>query len=134
MLLHFREEVQDRTILLCDNATAVAYLRKEGGTRSRSLCLFSWEILNLCQVLRTHLQMRHIPSHLNALVDSQTSLHGMAARSDTLQSSTSVVTDVVYRSVRDVSQYPLPHFVSPFPDKSAVGIEALPPPRGSSGA
>ena len=70
-LLHFREEVQVHTILfLCDNATAVAYLRKEGGTRSHALCLLSWKILNLWQVWGTRLLVRHIPSRFNVLADS----------------------------------------------------------------
>ena len=68
-LQHFLGEIQSKIVLLlCDNTTAVAYLRKEGGTRSRDLCLLSWEILHLCSQNDTRLLVRHIPSKHNVLV------------------------------------------------------------------
>ena len=57
-------------LLLCDNAFVVSYLRKEGGTRSRDLCLLSWEILQICRAWQTHLLIIHILSHQKVIADS----------------------------------------------------------------
>ena len=129
-LLHFREEVQGRTILLlCNNATAVAYLRKEGGTSSRSLCLFSWEILNLYQVWGTHLQVRHIPSHLNVLADSLLSFKPLSTEWQLDPTLFSRLHQLLLMLSIDLfatcHNTQLPRFHSPFPDESAVGVEAL---------
>ena len=67
----FQQDLTNQTLLLlCDNATAVAYLRKEGGTRSLRLCLLATDILRMCSVMCTTLVVRHIPSKRNVLADA----------------------------------------------------------------
>ena len=137
-LLHFREEVQARTVLLlCDNATAVAYLRKEGGTLSRNLCLLSWEILNLCQVWGTHLLVRHIPSRLNVLADSLSRSKPLSTEWQLdpllfiqLHRLLSTLSVDLFATCQNTQ---LPRFLSPFPDMKAEGWRRF-PIRGSSRA
>ena len=53
-----------------DNSTALAYLRKQGGTRSSSLNAVAQELLRLCESQSVHLFPQFIPGHLNVLADS----------------------------------------------------------------
>ena len=122
--------MQGRTILLlCNNPTAVAYLRKEGGTRSRSLCLLSWEILNLCQVWGTHLQVHHITSRFNVLADSLSRFKPLSTEWQLdptlfshLRHLLPTLSIDLFGTCRNTQ---LPRFPSPFPDESAVLVEAL---------
>ena len=52
-----------------DNSTTVAYLRKEGGTRSQALLRLSHRILKLAYDLQIRLYPQHIAGHLNVLAD-----------------------------------------------------------------
>ena len=63
----------------------------------------------------------------------QTSVHGMAVRSDTLQSASSVATDAVYRSVRDLSQFAARALPLPFPRREGGRGRGTFPPVGVSG-
>ena len=53
-----------------DNLSVVAYLKKQGGTHSPSLCMLVWELLYWCHHQNIHIQVRHIPGKLNVLADS----------------------------------------------------------------
>ena len=53
-----------------DNSTALAYLRKQGGTRSSSLNAVAQELLRLCESQSVRLLPQFIPGHLNVLADS----------------------------------------------------------------
>ena len=53
-----------------DNSTALAYLRKQGGTRSSSLNAVAQELLRLCESQSVRLLPHFIPGHLNVLADS----------------------------------------------------------------
>lgn len=45
--LWFQEEIRDQNVqILCDNATAIAYVAKQGGTNSRVLLTLAREILS----------------------------------------------------------------------------------------
>ena len=50
-----------------DNSTVVAYINRQGGTRSTSLCFRTWSLLLWCQSICTSL---HGPGIRNTLVDS----------------------------------------------------------------
>ena len=60
----------------------------------------------------------------------QTSVHGMAARPDSLQSSTLVVTDVVSQSVHNLSQYTAPAFPLPLSRQQCGRGKGTFPPMG----
>jgi ribonuclease HI len=56
--------------LFSDNSTVVAYIRKQGGTHSDTLCRLTWDFLQLCSHLGTELSPRHIPGKWNILADA----------------------------------------------------------------
>jgi hypothetical protein len=48
-LIEFQEEIQGKNLLIrCDNATVVAYINKQGGTKSIPLCLLLWDMMQWC--------------------------------------------------------------------------------------
>ena len=53
-----------------DNSTALAYLRKQGGTHSSSLNEVAQVLLRLCKDQSVRLLPQFIPGHLNVLADS----------------------------------------------------------------
>ena len=57
-------------VLYSDNSTALAYLRKQGGTRSSTLNAVAQEFLRLCEVHSIRLLPQFIPGHLSVLADS----------------------------------------------------------------
>jgi len=70
-LLHFVHFVTGKTVLVkTDNTTVVAYINKQGGTRSPSLCLHVRRILFWCMDHGIQLRARHIPGVDNVLADS----------------------------------------------------------------
>ena len=56
-------------LLMSDNATAICYLRKEGGTRSIPLYIVAKDILLLAHKSQITLRVKHIPGERNALAD-----------------------------------------------------------------
>ena len=49
-LIYFQDTVKGQVIKVkCDNTTVVAYINKQGGTHSSSLCYLAWEMLNWCR-------------------------------------------------------------------------------------
>ena len=47
----------------------VAYINKEGGMRSGSLCPLRWRLLCWCNLRHIVLKARHIPGHLNVIAE-----------------------------------------------------------------
>ena len=69
-LKEFRTLVCNKTVLIAtDNTTVVAYINKEGGMKSGSLCALLWRILSWCTRLQVTLRARHIPGRLNVIAD-----------------------------------------------------------------
>ena len=67
-LLQFR--LRNKPVLfLIDNSTAVSHLKKQGGTRSRSLLKLTTRILQLAHDLGIQILPRHITGQLNVLAD-----------------------------------------------------------------
>ena len=74
-LQSFQEVVTGRSVaLMCDNSTVVAYVNKQGGTVSQSLCLLTKQILKWTEVIGTTLVARYLPGHSNVLADQLLSL------------------------------------------------------------
>ncbi|KAI8437183.1 hypothetical protein MSG28_010510 [Choristoneura fumiferana] len=62
VLSRLGSELQGKTIMLqSDNRTTVAYIEKQGGTKSLKLLEAAEKILVLCQRMKCHLTARHIP-------------------------------------------------------------------------
>ena len=69
-LKEFRTLICNKTVLIAtDNTTVVAYIKKEGGMKSGSLCALLWRILSWCTRQQVILKARHIPGRLNVIAD-----------------------------------------------------------------
>ena len=113
-----------------DNTTVVAYLRKQGGTRSPDLCLEVWEILNWCFQNKIQLLVKHVPGKFNTLADR-------LSRVNKPISTEWCLNQEVANAVLHMTQFPnidlfatrlnhrLPLYVSPIPDQKALSIDAL---------
>ena len=70
-LSHFKLCLESLSIVLAtDNTTVVAYLKNQGGTHCYSLYQLANDVLILCSQYQIRLVARHIPGHLNVLVNS----------------------------------------------------------------
>ena len=75
-LLHFQSSLLGKTVaVFCDNVTAVAYLRKEGGTRSPFLNSLAQVILHWSESLHVRLSPQFIPGSRNVLADALSRPH-----------------------------------------------------------
>ena len=70
-LQSFREEVTGRRVTaLYDNSTVVvAYVNKQGGSVSYSLCSLASRLLRWTESLDVHLEARYLPGQSNVLAD-----------------------------------------------------------------
>ena len=63
--------VEGRTVLVqCDNMSVVAHINKQGGTKSRTLCLQTVKVLDWCLRHGIELQAVHLPGEDNKLADA----------------------------------------------------------------
>ena len=75
-LHQFQSSLRGRTVaVFCDNTTAVAYLRKEGGTRSPLLNALAQEILRWTEFLSIRLAPQFLPGSNNVLADALSRPH-----------------------------------------------------------
>ena len=58
-------------VMSIDNTTAVSYINKEGGTRSKRLYKLAVNIWNWCENRLIDLQAFHLPRRFNILADHQ---------------------------------------------------------------
>ena len=69
-LQSFIDVVTDhRVTAMCDNSTVVAYVNKQGGTVSDSLCSLTGQLLRWTESHNVHLEARHLPGQSNVLTD-----------------------------------------------------------------
>ena len=69
-LKEFQDLCSNNIVLVAiDNTTVVAYINKEGGMKSGSLCALLWRILSWCTRKQVTLKARHIPGWLNVIAD-----------------------------------------------------------------
>ena len=133
-LLQFR--LRNHTVLfLIDNSTTVAYLRREGGTRSQALQRLTFRVLSLAHTMNIQVIPRHIAGHLNALADLA-SRHGQVVPSEwSLAEHTFqwvVMESPFGPPTLDMFANRINHrlrrYMSPCPDPEAVAIDALSSP------
>ena len=130
-LKEFRTLVCNKTVLIAtDNTIVVAYINKEGGMKSGSLCALLWRILSWCTRQQVTLRARHIPGRLNVIADKLSRL------GQTIQTEWSLH-PAVFQAVCSRWHQPqvdlfatrfnnkLPQFVSPVPDPQAWVVDAL---------
>ena len=127
----FADYIKGNSILLStDNTTVAAYLNRQGGTHSLSLCNMAVEIMLWCAKNRVHIKARYLPGRLNALADC------LSRKGNIVQTEWSLnqrVADLVFQL------WGTPHidlfatrlnrkvqiFVSPVPDPLAHASDAL---------
>lgn len=118
-----------RILLLTDNTSCVAYLKKMGGMRSPALCDLTWEIYRLTQVLQVDLFVRHIPSRLNVLADALSRrkplLTEWTLNNSVFQRLHRIIPHLAVDLFATRLTKQLPLFVSPFPDREAYAADAL---------
>ena len=87
----FQEDVAGHHVTaMFNNSTVVAYVNKQGGTVSRSLCLLTSRLLRWTESFDVHLDARYLPGESNVLADvlsrrgqvvgTEWSLHPQVAR------------------------------------------------------
>ena len=121
---------------VCDNSTFVAYVNKQGGTVSRSLCSLASRHLRWMESLDVHLNARYLPGQSNVLADllsrrdqvigTEWSLHPQVARS-LLRRWGSPLIDLFALSLN----VKLPLYCSLVPDPQAVFEDAFRHPWGN---
>ena len=130
-LKEFQNLVSGKIVLIAtDNTTVVAYINKQGGMRSGSLCALLWRILSWCDRNEVQIKARHIPGRLNVVADKLSRLRQV------IQTEWSLAPEV-FKSICQTWHTPqvdlfatrfnskLPQFVSPVPDPSAWAVDSL---------
>jgi hypothetical protein len=124
----FQDSVQNKKVLVrCDNATVVAYINKQEGTRSLKLCVLLWEMMQWCIKNKIQFFAAHIPGKKNCLADK-------LSRGKTVIKLTEwSLKEMVVNQDYSVLGYlfatrlnkKLPVFCSPYPDVQALACNAL---------
>ena len=129
-LKHFRHLLQGKTVaLFCDNTTAVAYLRRAGGTKSAVLYLQAREILLWVQAQDITLLPQFIQGSLNVRADLLSRPNRVIGSEWTLHHQ--VVQDLLHRWPATIDLFAtamtarLPVFFAPSWEPQAAGIDAL---------
>ena len=126
-----RETLQFKTVdLRCDNVTAIAYLKKQGGTHSDTLSCLAEEILRFCARSHIVLLPKYIPTDLNVLADRLSRMNTPALSEWKLHTE-------VFQSLCQKFFHPqvdlfatrwnhqLRKFISPCPDTRASQVDAM---------
>ena len=129
-LHQFQSSLQGRTVaIFCDNTTAVAYLRKEGGTRSPLLNTLAQEILRWTESLSIRLAPQFLPGSNSVLADTLSRPHQLPHSEWSLNLT-------VFQSLRRLWPVQIDLFAtsdthrcsiyfSPFRDPMAAGTDAF---------
>lgn len=130
-LKEFQHILSNSSVMIAtDNSSVVAYLQREGGTHSPTLCMEVWETLLWCQEHGISLRVRHIPGRINILADR-------LSRSGKPISTEWSLNQLICNSIFLMTGHPnidlfatrlnnrLPLYVSPVPDNSALAIDAM---------
>lgn len=136
---HFSVSLRGQSVrLYCDNATAVAYLKKEGGPHASNLSEIAEQILVLCDALSVALLPVHLPGARNVRADALsrrgTSLPGewelqLAVLQEIFNEWGTPLLDLFATH----ANAKLPVFVSPCPDPRAWRVDAMSFPWDSLG-
>ena len=119
-------------IFLMDNRMAVAYLLKQGGTRSHSSTLIAEELFRLADGLNLFLTAAYLPgernvlahmlSRANQILKTEWRLGPVAFQWLCSRSPFGVPTVDLFANSRN---FQCPKFISPCPDKGALAVDAL---------
>ena len=130
-LLHWGPQWRNQTVrVYCDNSTAVAYIRKQGGTHSQALFHKTLELFQLLDQYVITLIPTHLPGARNVTADALSRLSQPSPTEWRLQTKTlnklfyvfgTPLIDMFATAENKVT----PIFVSPYPDDRAWAVDAL---------
>ena len=127
-LKEFQDLCSNNIVLVAtDNTTVVAYINKEGGMRSGSLCALLWRILSWCTRKQVTLKARHIPGWLNVIADKLSRL------GQTIQTEWSLHPEVFKAICSWWHQPQVDLFATRFNNKLPVCVTSSGPPGMGSG-
>ncbi len=119
-----------RWLVFTDNSTVVAHVNKQGGTRSRELCLEAETLIRFAFEHNLMIRARHIPGVRNVLADA-------LSRPDRVIGTEWSLNPEVFRRICRVFGTPnidlfatsrnnkLPVFFSPLPESGALATDAM---------
>ena len=129
-LLQFEEELQDQTVgILSDNTSAVAYILKEGGTRSAALNQEAQLILSWAEAHRVRLLPQYVRGKDNVIADALSRPNQLLSTEWTLHQD--VVDELCHLWSANIDlfatpqNYRLQSFFCPFQDPMALGVDAF---------
>ena len=131
VLKHFQNQIQGSSILVAsDNTTAVAYINKQGGTRSMSLMQLTEEVLLWLDAHQITVIGRHIPGKLNVLADALSRHKQIIPTEWSIHPKIPLLLWGIWgRPHVDMfatrHNHKLPTFVSPVPDPMAYNVNAM---------
>ncbi|KZS07420.1 Uncharacterized protein APZ42_028870 [Daphnia magna] len=116
-----------------DNTTAVAYINKKGGTKSRPLCSVALEISSWCEKRAIDLHAIYLPGESNFVADAESRKPLSTGRLEALDLSFQKDSTIIEREIRPVRQLmerTTSDFLSlfPFQPHPAMPFEADPGP------
>ena len=123
---------------MCDNATAVSYIKREGGTRSFRLTRLAIRLLKFCDRMDVSLVPVHIPGIRNVQADA------LSRVGQTLVTEWQINSRLLHPVFRQwgvpridlfatFSNNKCDQFVSPYPDDRALMVDALSIPWSNRG-
>ena len=116
-------------MIATDNSSIVAYIQKEGGTNSPTLCMEVWETLVWCHEREISLRVRHIPGKINILADRLSRMSKPISTEWSLDQS--ICNSILLTEHFSIGLFAtrlnnrLPLYVSLIPDSKAVAIDAM---------
>jgi hypothetical protein len=122
--------VGSQVMVASDNTTTVAYIRRQGGTRSSSLLALTQEFFAWLEIHQITISCRHVPGSLNVLADSLSRAGEIIATEWSIHPG---ILDWLWTSWEKPqldmfatrANFKLPLYVSPIPDPGAVAVDAL---------
>ena len=129
-LFQFRSALQGCTVaVFCDNTTAVAYLRKEGGTRSPLLSTLAQETLRWTESLSIRLAPQFLPGSNNVLADALSRPHQLPHTEWSLNMTVFLSLRRLWPVQMDLFATSANHhcsiYFSPFRDPMSAGTDAF---------
>ena len=130
VIYHYRQQLRGQTVICrTDNTTVLAYINKQGGTRSQTLCMEAVELWELCIQSQITPTAIHLPGVKNQLAD-------LLSRRRVNQNEWSLKPLIVQRTFQklgtpDIDLFATfqnkkcPVFLSWIPDHRALGCDAF---------
>ena len=131
VLLHWGPQWRSQSVrVYCDNSTAVAYIRKQGGTHSQSLFHKTLELFDLLDQFVITLVPTHLPGARNVMADALSRINQPSPTewripTETLNNLFCVFGTPLIDMFATAENRVKPVYVSPYPDDRAWAVDTL---------